>query len=55
MKIAIDVNGITLLKIINSIKDDNILIGIYDDKSPILIDSATFANQKTILLPIRRH
>ncbi len=53
-KFIIDVNGKFFRDIVNTIKDEKIIIKFTDDKDNIVLDSEMFEDQKSLLAYIRR-
>lgn len=51
---VIDVNGVYMLKTIDAIKDDILLIKFGDAKDNLVFDSGNFEDQKALITPIKR-
>lgn len=52
--VKVDVNGRLLKEIINSIKDDQILLKLTDENNAVCFDSEMFEDQKALITPIKR-
>lgn len=50
----IDINGLFMLKTIDAIKDDLLLLKFDDDKANLVFDSGNFEDQKALITPIKR-
>ena len=50
----IDVNGKLMMQSVETIKDDHVLMKFSNDSSPIIFDSSTFEDQKSLITPLTR-
>jgi DNA polymerase III sliding clamp (beta) subunit (PCNA family) len=51
---VIDVNGKLMMQSVETIKDDHVLMKFSDEASPIIFDSSTFEDQKSLITPLTR-
>jgi len=49
---SIDINGKLLIQSVDAIRDDNVLFKFSDGEKPIIFDSSTFNDQKSLIQPL---
>lgn len=52
--VKVDLNGRFLKQVINSIQDDQLLVKLTDENTPVLFDSEMFEDQKALITYIKR-